>query len=114
MGAVGLHGELGVQLPATVISRSHVYTIARSKRNVLRNGETETRAVETEKALARRLSPVSLCSGAGHAGHYQPKVVARLPRRLGEAGKTYNHGRAVLRKWCRKGQACPPTISMVK
>ncbi|HEX5403952.1 MAG TPA: DUF2637 domain-containing protein [Pseudonocardiaceae bacterium] len=50
--------------------------------------------------------------------HYQQKVAAGLPpptgAELDEVAKTNNYGRAVLRKWRRKGRTSPKAISVAQ
>lgn len=50
--------------------------------------------------------------------HYQRRVTAGLPpptgAELDEVARTNNYGRAVLRKWHRKGRTSPLTMSVVK
>lgn len=49
--------------------------------------------------------------------HYQHRITAGLPpptgAELDEIAKTNNYGRAVLRKWRRKGRTGPPSMSVV-
>jgi hypothetical protein len=49
--------------------------------------------------------------------HYQHRITAGLPpptgAELDEIAKTNNYGRAVLRKWRRKGRTGPPSMSLV-
>jgi hypothetical protein len=50
--------------------------------------------------------------------HYQQKLAEGLPpptgAELDEVARTNNYGRAVLRKWRRKGRTGPPSMSVVR
>jgi hypothetical protein len=50
--------------------------------------------------------------------HYQRRLAAGLPpptgAELDEVAKTNNYGRAILRKWRRKGRTNPPPMSVVR
>jgi hypothetical protein len=50
--------------------------------------------------------------------HYQHRITAGLlpptGAELDEVARTNNYGRAVLRKWRRKGRTVPPSMSVVR
>jgi hypothetical protein len=85
-----------------------------------RDSETDARASEqAEKVMTLGGSrPSRRTAEQVMWDHYQRRVTAGLPpptgAELDEVARTNNYGRAVLRKWHRKGRTSPPTMSVVK
>jgi hypothetical protein len=89
-----------------------------SERDTSRDDETKSRDESTDKVITLTNSrPSRYTAEQIMWDHYQSRVTAGLPpptgAELDQVANTNNYGRAVLRKWRRKGRTDPPAISVV-
>lgn len=93
--------------------------VDQGERGTHRDDETKSRGDRPEKVITLTSSRLSRCTAEQVMwDHYQSKVTAGLPpptgAELDEVANTNNYGRAVLRKWRRKGRTSPSAMSVVK